>query len=109
MLNEKTIKKRILDVFRKKKVTSSTLMDALNISRSAAFNFTHTDSVSVHRLMVLSKALNYNFLNMLSNELDVESPSVKAPDGKDYTEKVKELEIENRVLRKLISEMTTKS
>jgi hypothetical protein len=59
--------------------------------------------------MLLSNAFNYNFLNMLSNELNVPSPSTLTPDGSNYAEKVQELEIENKVLRKLIAEMTIKS
>ncbi len=108
-MNKTTIKNKVLAVLREKKVSQTDLMRKLHISRSSAFSFINNDSMTVERLMELSVAFNYNFLNEFSNMLQISEPPPRLPDGQAYPEKIHELEIEIKALRKVIAEMTNKA
>ncbi len=107
-MDKKTIKNLVLEILQEKKISQADLTNKLKISSSTANSFFHNDSLTVERLMQLSVAFDYNFLNELSQTIPVYHPSPVDKDGNSYVDKIHDLEIENQTLRKLIAEMAGK-
>ncbi len=91
-MDKKSIKRRVLEILKDKKITQADLTNKLKISSSTANSFYHNDSLTVDRLMQLSVTFDFNFFNELSQTIPVYHPSPVDKEGNSYADKTHDLE-----------------
>ena len=85
--------------------SQSELGRRLNIKPSSVYRMLHANTIRVEKLRRLSLVLEYNFFTALAGQLDLPEPSESSIRPADYAEcqeRIRELEIENRTLLKIL-------
>ncbi len=85
---------------REKNISNPQLAKKLGLAPTSVFNMLeHGKTISIERLKAISVQLDYNFFKHLSEDLDLSEPGRREfPEQK----RLEELEIENRLLIKLL-------
>lgn len=82
------------------------LAKRLGVQNSTPRKMVQSNRIRLNRLCELSELFNYNFLRVLADELELDNPpkcpAMKPEDQLAYEQRIRELEIENAVLLKVL-------
>ena len=80
----------------------------LGVDPSTVLSMLQRPTLQVERLVDLSEALNYNFFREIAEQLPYENPGLKDEKLEKQQERIKELEMEVRVLQNTLKALVGK-
>lgn len=86
---------------RKKRMSPTELARQLNLNPTTVAGMLKRNTLQVNRLYELSKIFEYNFFKEIADTLSLPEPAIKE-DSSPLKDRIKELEIENGILRKML-------
>jgi hypothetical protein len=96
----------------RKRVTVSELSRALKINTSSASGMLKSPTFQVQRLIELSELLNYNFFREIAAQLPFTEPiyvnESKSSEVEELKSRMKELEMENNILRQTLKDLVSR-
>lgn len=85
---------------------TSTLSKKMGLHHSTATKMLHSNKVNLGKLSELSVLLGYNFLRVLADQMELDNPpkypEVKPEDHTACQQRIRDLEVENAVLLKVL-------
>lgn len=74
----------------------------IGLTYSGTHKMLDSKKLTVNRLKDLTLALEYNFFASLAQQLNLPEPDTKTKKEKELEKRIQELEIENRILMKIL-------
>lgn len=96
----------------RRRISVSELSRALEINTSSVSGMLKSPSFQVQRLVELSEIMNYNFFREIAAHLPYTDPvyvnESKQSEVEELKNKIKELEMENNILRKTLKDLVSR-
>lgn len=113
MMNDIPVLAMVKREMQRKRVTVSEISRALKINTSSASGMLKSPTFQVQRLVELSELLNYNFFREIAAQLPYTDPvyvdEVKLSEEEELQTRLKELEMENSILRQTLKDLVGRS
>lgn len=102
-----SVKELVNRELKRKNLKPSDLAKRLGMSHPGACRILRQDTIQVQRLADISHILQYNFFRELARKFPYSEPSYSdTPTDDTLKEQIRELKIENRILKEIIGKMT---
>lgn len=113
MMNDIPVLAMVKREMQRKRVTVSEISRALKINTSSASGMLKSPTFQVQRLVELSEVMNYNFFREIAAQLPYTEPAYvnasKQSEVEELRSRIKELEMENSILRQTLKDLVARS